>query len=401
MISGCGFTEDRVGNFYIDAKTDGSGNLTEWDDEVYLTQGELLTSYLPPTEIYMQDGCWLPAGQSSNVDSPGTWTMTVNCAQPPNIIFNGANVAGQTTTVVVGQEIMLSGQSTQTCGTVASQQWSLPTGNAVGGYTPTPNSYATGSVVALPTDLTTTSYGPFYWISPGTYNITYQYTLTNGMVSPVSTATFEVVGPTKVKLYTCGGFVPPAGCKKNAPLGEVVIIPGPALAFGDPPTNIGISFTAKATEPAGYQSSDNFEWVQLITNDEVTFTPTSGKVQICTPDIVPAGSTFPALDTAYPQGLDENPTEDSPSIGLPSGYKQVSRTFSATMYLMWNSGLADSIPVPLGSVQWKFSAAAEFLNNTWTFKSGRGSAKPFVASSSYATWTSVVPYDGKLICVGK
>ncbi len=40
------------------------------------------------------------------------------------------------------------------------------------------------------------SYGPFYWVYAGTFPMTYQYTLTNGMSSPVSTATFKVSGLT-------------------------------------------------------------------------------------------------------------------------------------------------------------------------------------------------------------
>ena len=62
-------------------------------------------------------------------------------------MFNGTNVAGQTTYVVAGQEIMLTGQAPdQECvSATVSQQWSLPlengkrTKNAVGGYVVGPN----------------------------------------------------------------------------------------------------------------------------------------------------------------------------------------------------------------------------------------------------------------------
>ena len=106
-----------------------------------------------------------------------TGTFTISTCGAPTIMFNGTNVAGQTTYVVAGQEIMLTGQAPdQECvSATVSQQWSLPlengkrTKNAVGGYVVGPNASTedpstpqVGAVTPLPTDTTTTSYGPFY-----------------------------------------------------------------------------------------------------------------------------------------------------------------------------------------------------------------------------------------------
>jgi hypothetical protein len=347
-----------------------------------------------------------------------TGTFTIIQCGAPTMMFNGANIAGQTTSVVAGQEIMLTGQApNQECvSATVSQQWSLPlengkqTKNAVGGYTPTPTSYATASVTPLPTDTTTTSYGPFYFTSPGTYTMTYQYTFDiNGAsgTSPVSTATFTTDGPTGVSLLICGGDIDEndgADCTGNGPLGKVAINPGPVLQFGGTAGNVGIAMTATATAPPG-----NFTWVQRIMGDVVTATPSAGgAVQTCYPPEVPAVGVFPGLDTAYTYPI-VNPAGttayDNPSVGLPNSYKKVSRAFSAMMNLMWTptaaaecTGDACTIPVPLGYVNWKVSATAKLnKKGTWV-PSGSGSAHEFVASSSYPTWTSWVTYMGSLVC---
>jgi len=361
-------------------------------------------------------GTWIAVNTKKHKTKTGTFTI-IQCGAP-TMMFNGANIAGQTTSVVAGQEIMLTGQApNQECvSATVSQQWSLPlengkqTKNAVGGYTPTPTSYATASVTPLPTDTTTTSYGPFYFTSPGTYTMTYQYTFDiNGAsgTSPVSTATFTTDGPTGVSLLICGGDIDEndgADCTGNGPLGKVAINPGPVLQFGGTAGNVGIAMTATATAPPG-----NFTWVQRIMGDVVTATPSAGgAVQTCYPPEVPAVGVFPGLDTAYTYPI-VNPAGttayDNPSVGLPNSYKKVSRAFSAMMNLMWTptaaaecTGDACTIPVPLGYVNWKVSATAKLnKKGTWV-PSGSGSAHEFVASSSYPTWTSWVTYMGSLVC---
>jgi hypothetical protein len=68
-------------------------------------------------------------GESSSATASATIIPVAGPLAPlaPNILFNTANVAGKTTTVVVGQKITLTGQvPTQSCMTVASQKWSRP-----------------------------------------------------------------------------------------------------------------------------------------------------------------------------------------------------------------------------------------------------------------------------------
>jgi len=377
----------------------------------YLGNGDCPGVEFPFAAIYYT---WTSTKPKVDTDTfAATWTSpdyqemdTVDITEcgEPTIMFNGANIAGKTTPVDVGQEIMLSGQAPNAAcvAATASQQWSTPSStNAVGGYTAVANP-PNGSVTPLPTNTTSTSYGPFYWTSPATYTMTYQYTLTSGETSPVSTATFKVDGPKELKVYTCGGSVPPTGCTSTTALGTVVIAPGPVLGFGDATySNTGIQFTASATAPPG-----DFSYVQEITNDVLTETPSDGSaVQTCYPLEVPTPGVFPGLDTSYPYSTGAT-TTDNPSTGtLTNVDKKVSRAFSAQMYLLWTptaaadctGGASCTIPVPLGSVSWSFNAAAKLTNSasdTWAVTSGKGSAKAFVASNSYPTWTSWVEYGG-------
>jgi hypothetical protein len=340
------------------------------------------------------------------------------------MMFNGTNVAGQTTSVVAGQEIMFTGQapSEECVAATVSQKWSLPLENgkptkknAVGGYVVGPNASTedpsrpqVGAVTPLPTDTTTTSYGPFYFTSPGTYTLTYQYTFNidgASKTSPVSTATFTVDGPTDVSVLTCGGDVDlSTGCTANGPLGTVNIGTfdgSPYLQFGGTATNVGIAFTASAaTAPSG-----SFTWVQFLTKDVITWTPSSGgAVLTCYLPELPTLGVFPALDNLFP--YDSGGTvNDNPGTGLPSGFKKINMAFSAEMNLMWtptaDPGCADgdacTIPVPFGYVNWKVSATAKLnKSGTWV-PSGNWSAREFVASSSYPTWTSWVE-NGQITC---
>jgi hypothetical protein len=323
----------------------------------------------------------------------------------PTIMFYDANIAGKTTNVSVGQEIMLSGQAPNAAcvAATASQQWSAPSSsNAVGGYTATTNP-PNGATTPLPTDTTSTSYGPFYWTTTDTYSITYQYTLTNGQASPIATAKFKVDGPKQTAVLICGGNVSTStGCTSNGDLGKPAITSA-GLQFGGTSTNVGIEWTASAMAPSG-----SFTWVQLITGDVITETPSGGgAVQTCYPPEVPTPGVFPGLDTAYPYPIvnaSGTTANDNPSVGLPSGYDKVSRAFSATMNLMWTptaasecTGDACTIPVPLGYLNWKFNGAAKLVSGTWK-ASGAGSKNSFVASTSYPTWTSWVSYQGSLVC---
>src|SRR5260370_6496842 len=111
--------------------------------------------------------------------------------------------------------------------------------------------------------------------------------------------------------------------------GPVVGCPGgytgaPGIAFSPPTT---------ATPPG------QFFFVQLVTGDNLTY-----------PNLTCAA--IPGLDGAYPyQSKYAQAVNNAPFAPLP--YSSITRSFGATMYLMWQSSAASSIPVPMGSVAWR------------------------------------------------
>ena len=366
---------------------------TKWSDNPPIAQvtTETVTAVAPGFTGADGSGLFLE-GQGSNcvlkevqVEAP----VTVG----PLIKWNNAYITGTTQSAVVGQQIALTTEYTVPPGVIVqSRSWTVA-GTTVGGYNATSSSGAT-----VATDFVHDS-ATFYWVYPspaqGPFSVTFTLNLSGG-AQVSATTSFNVAGPTAVSLFTCGGNVP-SGCAHNGPLGTVAIDTGPVLRLGGPASNIGIAFTASATPPSGY--ANTFSYVQLIKNDPITLTPSNGgAVQVCNPTTQPVVGVFPALDSGYPYSKGTTTSDNPPTATLTNTDKEVTRAFSATMYLMWSSELTGSIPVPLGYVDWQFTADATLTNsqsNTWAVKSGTGSAGSFVASNSFPVWASFAPYTGE------
>jgi len=143
----------------------------------------------------------------------------------------------------------------------------------------------------------------------------------------------------------------------------------------------------------------------------------------------PPQQALPNLDTIYPYSSGNPPgtpttrTNDSPNTAISQSWGEYAQSFHATMYLLWTpsptgflpacpNGVACTVPIPLGSVNWQFGAdpintlAQQTSNNTtWLFNYPQpgtsGVAAPqgfqvfnFGSSPSfpfdYPTWTNVV-----------
>ena len=130
----------------------------------------------------------------------------------------------------------------------------------------------------------------------------------------------------------------------------------------------------------------------------------------------------PFLDNNYPYIGTQTTTNDSPQTGVLGTEQEyeLSRSFSAAMYLMWDPGLnsdgtgtcspatnlgtatastcTGSIPVALGSVTWNFSGDAQNTFdsaqgvNGWVLNSGNPSSAyngpAFQLSNNYPQWTA-------------
>ena len=313
-------------------------------------------------------------------------------APAPGIMFGGNNITNTTQSVVIGQQIALSAPppSLPNCTSLSSQQWTpASAGKPVGGYT---NAAGTGppntSGKVQPLNETNSTF-TFYWVSPGSaLNVTYQYTMSGGgssASSPIATATFDVRGPSSpgVTIQTSSTRIQTVQDASGANM-QVASFgpqdsPWPTAGPGSPP---GISFLATVTEPSGF-SDFNLTWVQVITSgSQNNITGTTTK-----PCTIPAG-----IDGPFPYKEQIADADDGPSAKLLTGtYTEQTETVSFSMYLMWDPRLTNSIPIPLGHVNWSWSFDAKFANSAWTIASSSGgptNTPPFTVSSGFPQWSS-------------
>lgn len=302
-------------------------------------------------------------------------------APEPRIFLEGLDVTGTRQAAVVGQRILLTVVLHPSL-PLQSQDWLIGNpGEYTGGFLHTPLHGGPQPVVR---NGSTTQ---FYWVTPGyDRKVTYRLKLANGL-STTADVTFDVDGPiaAHVQVDTAKLVI-----VRTTPNSSLLGIQGP-----------GISFHAGYYLPEGL--SNNFTWVQLVRSDAITLDKDGARLH-CVPKSQPVAGIGAGLDTDYPYDT-HNPTLDNPRIQLTSDIPQYSRAFHARMYLLWGSGLSNSIPVPLGFVDWSFIgevALKDTKTNSWVLRSGRGGpddpAEPFTPSHAYPLWNSLVPYTEILTC---
>lgn len=244
----------------------------------------------------------------------------------------------------------------------------------------------------------------FYWINPNsTEAMNYTYCTNAGTDCPTVTASFDIQGP-------AGNTLPNAFVQTN---NTATAVTSPqtgsaSLTMTNAPgkPTVGIWFNDNATLQQG-----TFIWVQLLKS--VTYS-----------QLISLGFTYspppPAsneLDGIYPYPSTNSITSDAPSRPLYSGLGEVAEAFDATMYVLWDPAIpptgqqtctpawvdksttpytphastCSSIPVPLASVEWKWSACA--INSgagalpSWLLNCGPGYAAQSSASG-YPEWNS-------------
>jgi len=303
-------------------------------------------------------------------------------ALEPRIFFDGQDVTGNRLSVALGQSIHLS-VFLHPGLPVESEEWLIGRpGDYTGGFLHTPLQGGPQPVVREGSST------HFYWVTPGeNRRVLYRVRLANGETATAETF-FDVDGPSSTQVQ-----VDPV---------KVIIAPGTAAAstvlglLGS-----GISFHAIYSLPEGMLK--NFTWVQLIQSDALTLKNQEGTLY-CVPKSQPVAEFGAGLDTGYPYDM-RNPTRDNPPLELTPDTQAYSRVFHARMYLLWSSGLSNSIPVPLGFVDWSFSGEVVLKDpatNSWALKSGQAGPdhpdQPFTRSHAYPLWYSLVPYSGSLMC---
>jgi len=331
-------------------------------------------------------------------------TGTFNTAQIlGNIIQCGPSmpVCGKTTIsaphdpppVIVGQQIALvANPDLPSSITPVGTQWTVG-GTRIAGYNPSAGPTDVTPLKAADLKNTTVT---FYWpytetAVPVTYKYCVDITGANPVrqCSPDATATFEVDGPT-------------GGTMSFTPFAPAVTISnltvctdshghkwpgGPWMYYATGVTGLACpgeadypAFGITFNTPTGYanDSGGSYSLVQLISSDTTT-----GESSV---------KSVAGLDTEYPYG--GPPSSDSPKVYLQSTARSVTRTFSANMFLMWQSNTSGSIPVPLGYQTWGFSGTATCSTScgtarNWTAANTKGTtpgpAGSFVPSSASQT----------------
>jgi hypothetical protein len=310
---------------------------------------------------------------SGFLGNPGQPKKASNTAQikpkpapAPQITFFGTPLNG-TQAVVVGQRIELSSTATTVAPlAVTSTTWSAPSpGVAIASFS---GSAASGEV---PTQLLNFSNPSliFYLLSTGggasaNNSLTFSYCMVNSQCSAPVTANFTVTAPSNV-----APTITPTSMNTFHANGKDLL----AYQTLSPGARPGITFKApgQANLPA---NQGQYQWVQLLNQDNLIY---MGKLGLgtCTffsSTIDPA----PELDTAYPYGstipntvitsqggVTNDTAMDSPALTLNVNTGEMERAFIATMNLRWipdqdpvcTAGTACTIPVPLGSANWRIS----------------------------------------------
>jgi hypothetical protein len=327
---------------------------------------------------------YLP-GDDVTLTNADTVALLATACRDLLILRDGNDITDTTQNVVVGQRINLSLETNPEGESPTNIQWSIG-GNRVANYVA---NISTGTVTELQ-NLTSPTL-TFYWVTAG-QGIEVSVTATIFGTSVTKYAHFNVVAPNPNEPTVT---LPLGGALNVRNLGDCSgSTPGPNMVFGDisgpfPGCTYhgtpGITFAPPTTtSPPG-----NFFFVQLVTGDSIVYNRTGGQMN-CT------ATNTPGLDGNYPyQGATGQTVNDAPFHPLLSPYANSTRNFAATMYLMWQSNTAGSIPVPMGSVGWGFSGLStkQADGTTWVITSGSGSAQPFAAASginSIPRWSGLV-----------
>lgn len=320
--------------------------------------------------------------------------------------------------------------------TIQSRTWAFSNQSAItGGFvngagTPgtQPSASAGGSEAADP-PLNTQDLVTFYWVNPGDNGetVTYTYTLDNGQ-SASATATFNIGGPTDNLLPNAFAQSDITGTSLSNIQGSAAVLKMTNAPVHPRTGAVGVFFNDNAQPVADSTKCPpnvgappaagcgQFIWVQIL----------NSLTQL---QLVRAGDPFEPsnasyqLDGTYPyfNGPDyANATWDSPGRGLLSTWGEGAEPFDATMYLLWDPALpagcipawtdintvpyytdhastCTSIPIPLGSVHWNWSACAinalasaagGGTTPSWFLHCGVGSGSSAGMTSGYPEWSS-------------
>ncbi|QLE55432.1 hypothetical protein [Nostoc sp. TCL26-01] len=320
------------------------------------------------------------------------------------IFFEDKDVTDKTQKVIVGQKIELTVSYSASISpeSIQKQTWMVP-GNTVGGYTPSPTTYSEGK--KIPTDFTKSS-ARFFWITPGkSLEVNYSYELTNGERASAKTF-FDIAGP-------ISGYIKRTNSTNKVDIGQCddeVGFNGECLRFGEKRTlgdisnilgnPVGVAFDGKVTfDDSSLSKEGKLIWVQIV-SASIKNVSERKLCQFQGSNLLDAKFPYPESKVSFQDSWWLSSITDSPQVALSTG-NEVSTSQFFRMYVMWWSKLPQSIPVPLGFVDWQWSGVALrdiSSNNKWKLKSGESDVKLYQASLEYPVWTGTVQDKLKITC---
>ncbi len=348
-------------------------------------------------DIYIQgaDNAWYDGTVYADQTRYSNYTYAMTPASAYLQITRGTNnLAGQTNTVIVGEQIALTCQFVDpatglpsSIAPITNFQWTVP-GNPISRFT---NSSTHGEAFAL-TNMTNSSV-TFYWVEGGTTVDVECNVIVKGVAMSAKTKF----------------IVRPAGGLLDGAIQDKVRILGSEIDFGFPPGQIssnqppGIVFVSFGTNSFGSPSEGNWSLCQVVQSTEIKFNLQTNAIQTNTSSAI--FHVTNALDR-FPYGLDliiivTNPPPpvtiyrafDSPRSPT-TGAVKLWRDDSFRMFLMFQpTKVAASIPVPVRKVEWNFSFVVTNGVNGW----GIASAYTNVTANNqpataYPYWrTNVLP----------
>jgi len=319
------------------------------------------------------------------------------CTPPPppsaTIFANGIDITGTTSEnpmiVVIGEQIALTSSILNANGaTVQSQLWTVPdTLYQSYGY-----SGLGQSIVTVPDKQKTEDAITFHWIdavnscSMQTVNnesvclrsVAYSATLSDGTTVSAQ-GTLEVLQPTAAD---------PSKPLLTAVIGEPYVIDffGPELILFNPHEfQEGFVATPNVDAPPGFTGYTDL--VQVTSTEDVETFP-SGNVLTCK---IPFSTGF---DAYWQPNVAE---ADSPRLNLPDTLTHNKHTGLFHTYLFWKPNLPNAILVPLGELDWSWSASTQRISqfrffHRWVLLPGWSTnVGAFQPETSYPpNWTNYV-----------
>ncbi len=306
-------------------------------------------------DIYIQgaDNAWYDGTVYADQTRYSNYTYAMTPASAYLQITRGTNnLAGQTNTVIVGEQVALTCQFVDpatglpsSIAPITNFQWTVP-GSYVGNYDPS------GTVSVLVTNVVKTNSSiTFYWHQPAN-DLEVQCTAIAKGVMMTAKRQFNVVAP-NCTLQICPS--------NSVRVSTTYLGSGSnSLSFGDGISMAGMYFTATANSLV--ETNFTIAFLQTLdTQRSLWFSNSPPFKNISATDL---------LDDPFPYGNFTGTTnlalDDSPGIVFPNGSIAGSLEDRFKLHLMYKSNKGGSIWVPMLSIPWSWRGdATNFAGAAW------------------------------------